>query len=455
MSISEETLILAKKHTNRLIGEIASNKSEATDGKVLTANGDGTSTFKPLPNSDLIAFSDTSGNIVATNVEGALTELATNKVSKVPSANPGNIIIAGEDGSMIDSGYPIKSTVDSWADVQSIVRLGVAPTVFSIGDQLQCNRGSDVLTWDIVGFDQETPVDVTKTHSMTLLMHDCYKMIQFDGVEALYYAETELSAGTYNFTLLAGYDAAYGGGLTYYFTLTKPVPAGGQIYFPWGYNIQASDTKISTYASKTATATIETNISVTAGTDGIALTPTNHSHRIRYGSNNWQESAIRQWLNSNAAAGSVWIPTNNYDRPPTWVTTESGFLNGIDADFLSVIGDVTKRTAKNTITDGGGYTDLTEKFFLPSKGEVGGNNENNINEGDPYSYYDDMLINHTRSETEIAGRIKYLSGTARIWWLRSPHSSSANSVRRVHTSGSVITNYASNAYGAAPACVVI
>jgi hypothetical protein len=391
-----------------------------------------------------------------TNVEDALAELATNKVSKVPSANPGNIIIAGEDGSMVDSGYPVfMDVITDPIYIQNATRKGNMRYIADVGDSFEVSRGSDILTFDFIGFDADTPADTQFTHSTTVQLHDCYKAIQFDAVEALYYAETELSAGTYHFTLLAGYDAAYGGGLTYYFTLTQPVPAGGQIDFPWGTSKQASDTKISTYASKTATATIETNISVTAGTDGIALTPTNHPHCIRYGSNNWQESAIRQWLNSNAAAGSVWIPTNNYDRPPTWVTTESGFLNDIDADFLSVIGDVTKRTANNTITDGGGYTDLTEKFFLPSRSEVGGTNENNINEGDPYSYYDDMLINHTRSETEIAGRIKYLSGIACIWWLRSPHSSYAYNVRNVNMSGSVYGSTALNALGAAPACCII
>lgn len=367
----------------------------------------------------------------------------------------GNILIANEFGKPIDSGYPICPMIESWEDVQNAVRSGAAPSIFSIGDQLQCKRGVDTLTWDIIGFDHDVPVDVTKTHSMTLLMHDCYKNIQFDAIEALYYAAAELPAGTYNFTLLAGYDTAYGGGLTYYFTLTQPIPAGGQIYFPWGYNIQAAVTKISTFASKTAIATIENNITVTAGTSGVALAPTNHSHRIRYGSNNWQESAMRQWLNSSAAAGSVWSPTNNYDRPPTWVSTEAGFLNGVDADFLAVLGDVTKRTAKNTVTDGGGYIDLPEKIFLLSRGEVGGLDEGGINEGIPYDYYDVMLLNHVRNEAEIPSRIKYLSGASRYWWLRSPRVSYAHTVRHVITSGAMISNSAYFSIGATPACNVI
>jgi hypothetical protein len=343
----------------------------------------------------------------------------------------------------------------SWAEIQYVVRAGLAPTIYSIGDQFQCNRGSDVLTWDIIGFDQDIPADSQYTHTLTLQLHDCYKTIQFDNVEALYYAETELPAGTYNFTLLAGYDTAYGGGKTYYFTLSQPVPAGGQIMFPWGYNIQADTVKISTYANGTTTTAIESNIPVTEGTEGVGLTPTNHTHRIRYGSNNWQQSAIRQWLNSDAAAGSVWVPQTIYDRPPSWASGEAGFLNGIDADFLAVIGAAVKRTAKNTVSDGGGYYDIsTDKIFLLARGEVGGSNENNINEGEPYQYYYNMLTDGARSDGEIAGRIKYLSGTVRYWLLRSPNSSSAHAVRFVYTVGSLNSNFASGDIGVAPACVI-
>lgn len=342
----------------------------------------------------------------------------------------------------------------SWAEIQYVVRAGLAPTIYSIGDQLTCNRGSDVLTWDIIGFDQDIPADSQYTHTLTLQLHDCYKTIQFDAPEALFYAETELPARTYNFPLLAGYDTAYGGGKTYYFTLTQPVPAGGQITFPWGYQVQASTVKVSTYANRTTTTAIET-VSVTEGSDGTPLTPTNHTHRIRYGSNNYSESALRQWLNSDAAAGSVWVPQTIYDRPPSWASGEAGFLNGIDADFLAVIGAAVKRTAKNTVSDGGGYYDIsTDKIFLLSRGEVGMQNENNINEGEPYQYYYNMLTDGARNDGEITDRIKYLSGAARFWWLRSPFSSHASYVRSVNTVGSLHSSGAYNAYGVAPACVI-
>ncbi len=391
----------------------------------------------------------------ANYTKGEVDILLNAKAKKPTIYTQGNILILDGYGEMIDSGMPLHSIVDSWEDVQRIVRAGMASKIFTVGEQLECKRGNDILIWVIIGFDHDIPADAKYTHSMTLQLLDCYKVLQFDATEALYYAENELPAGTYNFSLLAGYDTTYGGGKTYYFTLTEPVPEGGQIMFPWGYQIQAETIKISTYASNTTTTAIESGISVTEGDDGTPLTPTNHTHRIRYGSNNWLESAMRQWLNSDATAGNVWIPQTIYDRPPSWRATEAGFLYGIDADFLAVIGDVTKRTAKNTVYDGGGYIDLPEKIFLLARGEVGGTNEGGIIEGIPYEYYNNMLVNGVRSDAAIEARIKYLSGSPRYWWLRSPIVSSANYVRRVYTTGTVYYYHASSAYGVSPACNII
>lgn len=384
--------------------------------------------------------------------------LASNKADKLTEGNytKGNIIISGEDGNIADSGVPLRSVVESWDDVARIVGAGMAPKVFSIGDQLECKRHNDILTWDVIGFNHDIPSESSSPHSMTIQMHDCYKALQFDAVEALYYAEEELPAGTYNFSLLAGYDVAYGGGKTFYFTLTQPVPAGGQILFPWGYQIQSDAVKIATYADRITTTAIESDIPVTEGDDGTPLAPTNHTHRVRYGSNNYSESAIRQWLNSEAPAGEAWTPQTIYDRPPSWVNSEAGFLNGIDADFLAAIGAVTKRTARNNISDGGGYYDIsTDKIFLLARGETGMDNEGGINEGEPYEYYANMLVNGVRNDGALDGRIKYLGTNARYWWLRSPDVSHATNVRSVSTSGAVRNNGAHDANGVSPACNII
>lgn len=350
----------------------------------------------------------------------------------------------------------------SWSDVQALVRKGLASKVFAVGDQLTCQRGSTTLVWDIIGFDIDTPADKQFTHSMTLQLHDCLQGTQYDAPEALFYCETALAAGTYNFTLLAGYDTTYGGGKTYQFTLTKEVPAGGQITFPWNWNTQASTTKVSTYKSRTDTAAIET-VGVTEGTGGTSLgtadgkaTNMNHSHRIRYGSNNWVESAMRQYLNSDKAAGSVWTPQTKFDRPPSWNASTAGFMNGLDADFLAVIGKTTKVTCRNTVTDGGGSDITKDKFFLLSRREVfAGNEVSNVTEGEPYPFYSDYSDYTSANAGADKNRIKYRGGSPRWWWLRTPNTGYGYFVRGVSTDGVLNVNGADVSNGVAPACNVI
>ena len=350
----------------------------------------------------------------------------------------------------------------SWSDVQALVRKGLASKVFAVGDQLTCQRGSTTLVWDIIGFDIDTPADKQFTHSMTLQLHDCLPGTQYDASEALFYCETALAAGTYNFTLLAGYDTTYGGGKTYQFTLTKEVPAGGQITFPWNWNTQASTTKVSTYKSRTDTAAIET-VGVTEGTGGTSLgtadgkaTNMNHSHRIRYGSNNWVESAMRQYLNSDKAAGSVWTPQTKFDRPPSWNASTAGFMNGLDADFLAVIGKTTKVTCRNTVTDGGGSDTTKDKFFLLSRREVfAGNEVSNVTEGEPYPFYSDYSDYTSANVGADKNRIKYRGGSPQWWWLRTPNPGGGDGVRFVSTDGNLNDYFAYDSNGVAPACNVI
>jgi hypothetical protein len=170
------------------------------------------------------------------------------------------------------------------------------------------------------------------------------------------------------------------------------------------------------------------------------------SNRKSYGNNRYAHSAIRQWLNSSANAGSWWTSQHEYDAAPDYATTVDGFMKGFDADFLAVLGLTKIKVVKNTVTDGGGYEELTDTFYLPSKMEVGLGAENSIEEGVQFPYF-----------TDNASRIKYREGTtsASYWWLRTPNSSYSNRVRGVGSSGALNNNNAYIAYGVAPACNII
>lgn len=110
-----------------------------------------------------------------------------------------------------------------------------------------------------------------------------------------------------------------------------------------------------------------------------AKEPSNtNGDRRRYGNNRYSQSNIDQWLNSQAA--SWYSARHSYDAPPSnanvWSNyneydTEAGFLSNFEADFRNAILDAVIRVAKNTVTDGGGYEDITRKVFLLSNTEVG------------------------------------------------------------------------------------
>ena len=377
------------------------------------------------------------------NILNIVTEKAFNEA--LDTRNSILAVLASKSGGI---------SVKSWKDVQRIVRLGLADKIFSIGDQLECNKGDTTLVWDIIGFDHDIPEDSQFKHSMTIQLHDVFPVsIQYDSSEAMFYCETELSAGVYNFTL-PKIELNDGGGKTYQFTLTKSVPAGGQIVFPWHKNKQASTVRISTYENKFIKTALE-SVTVTEGTEGIALEnigECNYVYRFMYGSNRYSTSAIRQFLNSKGEAGTVWAPQTNFDRPPSWSESTPGFLSDIDEDFLSVVGTVTKRTALWQV-DGGGYEDTAETFFIPSRSEVYAGVNNKTEEGTPYAYYSVNSVLTSAGASSDSNRIKNkTNGSSCVWWLRSPDNIYGQSIG---ASGAMHVGSVTSQYYVSPACNII
>jgi hypothetical protein len=257
---------------------------------------------------------------------------------------------------------------------------------------------------------------------------------QFSDYQALYYAEEGLPSGEHVFTL---------NNLQYKFTTEEIVPAGGIVYIAtWGTETY-EPAKITTYEEDRKTV-IESGLVVTPIETGAdTLLPVNHHQRCRYGSNNYVESAIRQWLNDDTD-NFIWEPKTNYDRPSTYTT--KGFLKLLDPELVAVLGSVEKQVARNTITDNGGQDTFSDKVFLLSKVEAGLGTEGTTTGEKVYPYYDGI---------SNAGRIKLLNDSPRSWWLRSPLVGSSRNARFVNTSGAVDYGTAYSAHGLAPACVII
>ena len=327
------------------------------------------------------------------------------------------------------------STIQTASDIQAALDADMDLTEL-VGQQITCQRGNDTLSWDVVDYDSVAKV-------VTLCTHDVLPdNMQFEPVQALMYCENGLAAGSYTFKQ---------SNAQYYFTLTQAIPAGGQL--------RATTSEFQTYESTTATAQIEfgtVSTDVIDGATNLGQTDTgdlNHHDRVSYGSNNFGESGILQWLNSDSPANTPMPCLTKFSRP--YVPTKAGFKAGLDASFLACIQDTTWKCSANNIyecpaslggiaTKGNPYT-VTAKFALASEIEVFGEYGGVQDGGTVWDLY---------VGAEATDRIKYYNNSARSWWLRSPYWGVANNVRSVNPSGVGNDRGAYNNVGVAVACKI-
>lgn len=414
-------------------------------------------------------------NEAADNANGAAEGAEKVNISAVQTETGATISVTDREGTVTTVHIDTLTAVNTWEDIKNAVRLGLGAKLFPVGYEFTTEDATTgaVITWVVREHDKHEAANGKLTHSMTLEAKYVYSntagtylTLVFDAYEALYYAAEEIPAGTYNFTWNYATGSMVNG--TYQFTLTKAVPAGGQIVLGTNSSSTAiTGCKIATYATVAATAAIESGIVVTEGSEGtslgtIAATSAtsenlNCAQRIMWGSNNYAQSAARQWLNSDAAAGSVWTPTNKFDRAPSWATSKAGFMKGLPADFLAAVQPAAIPCRTNSVfevnsLDGTEFTvnkvyTLNDMFFMLSRPEIYGDwDSSSVKDGEQLEYYEGL------TNTE---RIKYdAAGSARTCWLRSPYPGNAHNERIVNTSGALYYSRAIYGIGVAPACII-
>ena len=414
-------------------------------------------------------------NEAADNANGAAEGAEKVNISAVQTETGATISVTDREGTVTTVHIDTLTAVNTWEDIKNAVRLGLGAKLFPVGYEFTTEDATTgaVITWVVRDHDKHAAANGKLTHSMTLEAKYVYSnsvgtylTLVFDAYEALYYAAEEIPAGTYNFTWNYATSSMVNG--TYQFTLTKAVPAGGQIVLGTNSSSTAiTGCKIATYATVAATAAIESGIVVTEGSEGtslgtIAATSAtsenlNCAQRIMWGSNNYAQSAARQWLNSDAAAGSVWTPTNKFDRAPSWATSKAGFMKGLPADFLAAVQPAAIPCRTNSVfevnsLDGTEFTvntayTLNDMFFMLSRPEIYGSwDSSSIKDGELLEYYEGL--------TDIE-RIKYdAAGSARHCWLRSPIPGYASNERFVGASGALDSYGAIGGHGVAPACII-
>ena len=367
----------------------------------------------------------------------------------------------------------VPTEAHSWADVLKIVRAGKAEERLPLGVYYNVWGDETSKAFDLVAYDKHFDPSLTAqgyTHSITLCERDLTDVPQFDAAEAWLYLEQELPAGTYKFKI-PNYDTAYGGNKTYYFTFTAATPEGGQLVFTWTY--QQTPSKMASYSSATSTTALN-NVNLAEWIDGespeavdlgtcklAAADPEstygkiNHVQRARYGSNNYYQSGIRQFLNADSAGGTWWQPTNIFDRPNSYRNT-AGKLTQFSNELKSVLATPEIGYITNNVFEIGGIGDTPfalqtpykisgEKIFLLSHTEVNLSSTPNVGE---------VLDKYVGAGNEDRIKIRTSNGQAYHWWLRTPHPSYAYIERFVLSSGALDNNYAYNTIGAAAACVI-
>lgn len=371
----------------------------------------------------------------------------------------------------------IAALASQMSSIAKIVRDGYGSVLMDIGDQLNIDwidgSKSYNVPHDIVHFADVDLKNGDKVPGMYIQWHFCSPFgVQFDAAEAFYYAETELAAGTYNIIVGDNWGTNCKKNEQYQFTLSKPVPKGGQIAGFYSMPDKApSEWTVQTFTDAKSTTPIET-VKPTAGSNGTNLGTLsftgdgklNSLQRVAYGYNRWSQSAIRQYLNSAKAAGQWWEPQHKWDRPPAELASKPGFLSGYSDDFLNAIKPVRVRTALNTVTDAavGTYEDTYDKIFLASLEQEFITPQASGVEGEAWDYWKQAVERSTptpwyKTFAEGGHPITYgIDGktSAQNVRLRSAYRGYAYITWSVYASGNVNDGYAVYSLRFAPACVI-
>ncbi len=364
---------------------------------------------------------------------------------------------------------------NDWAAIKAAVDHGQAERRLPVGSQIidsweKASGTGYTAPWDVVNYDADG--------NMELNWHNCTPDgVPFDEAEAIYYAPSGgLAAGQYYISIGHTYGTGWSTDKHINFTLAHDMAEGDQLVINCNHDAATDPTNGRAWNVYAAGSTTSKDSGTTSNsTDGTELgtTSTTSEHktngninaisRVVYGSGRWSESAVRQWLNSSAAAGAWWAPKNGWDRPPAEAASVRGFLAGYGEDFLSLLQEVDVVTALNTVEGFETETETTrDKIYLPCM-ENWYINPQKTGEGNEWDYYKTLA-----QEAGLPGKFqqggtypilkKYRvddTTSAAYVWLRSCYRGNAGNAWIVYSSGIVDTYFAFNAVRGCPACKIL
>lgn len=169
----------------------------------------------------------------------------------------------------------------------------------------------------------------------------------------------------------------------------------------------------------------------------------------QYGYNVYKYSAIRQWLNSDAAAYSWWQASHVGDSMPDYAN-QAGFMSGFEAAFKNILQRTEVATVGNAATDDGSVYKTYDYFFLPSRYELYGTSSPVEGDRMPYFGVNNTFVNGLTARGPASG-----SDPTR-WYERSAYQNAARGAYVVNSGGSPgYSNYVYNLYNVVAACKII
>ena len=291
--------------------------------------------------------------------------------------------------------------------------------------------------------------------------------VPFDEPEAIAYFDGTEGAGDAYIEISVAYGDGWKAGDGIQITLTEAPAEGDQLVISLGtdskndptngrtWNVYAKGSTTSKQTGTTSEGKTGTKIGATSTVDTMHTNgKVNAPQRAVYGYNRWSQSALRQRLNSEAAAGAWWTPQNEWDRPPAQAATLAGFLAGYAEDVRRHFKPIKVVTVANN-ADGNAEDITYDRVFLASLEQMYCVPQFAAKEGEYWEYYKRLLGRTTPAPTSqtYARLIKYALNaptSAQYCFRRSAYRISANTVWFVGTSGGVYTNNSCNANRCAP-----
>lgn len=291
--------------------------------------------------------------------------------------------------------------------------------------------------------------------------------VPFDVPEALYCFDGTETPGDYYITIGKAYGDGWIAGQSIQITLSEAPAENDQLVVSCESDSKNNPTNGRTWSvyakggtevkqtGTTLNGTSGTKLGETDGTDaGKTNGRVNAPQRVVYGYNRWAQSALRQYLNSTAAAGAWWTAQNPWDRPPAQHSTIRGFLAGYDAEVIRYFKPI-KIVTVACNADGNAEDVTYDRVFLSSLEQMYCVPQFAGKEGEYWEYYKRLLGRTSPAPTSTTYKrlIKYALNAptgARSVFHRSAYRGNASNVWSVGSGGLLSAGPAMSANRCAP-----